>query len=400
MKLFVKTYGCKANQYDSQLLVENLLDDGYEMTTFKDAGIVIVNTCCVTGKAEKEARSFIRKAAGEGKEVWVTGCAVKRDGFVEKAGVIVKVLSDIKLKKKTISHFHNHTRAFVKIEDGCENFCSYCVVPLVRGRVRSRDEEEIITEVRALCSNGYKEIVLTGIDTGAYGRDTGTDIIKLMERLKDVEGLKRIRLSSIEIFYLTDKLCDYLVSNELFCPHLHIPLQSGSDRVLKLMRRRYTFSEYLQRIERIKKRDRYDRFTFTTDIMVGFPYEEDDDFRLSLKAVEEIGFLKVHIFRYSAREGTYAFSIGGNVSEEMKKERERELELIAGKGSIKAKKQFTGKILDVLVERQAENGWEGYSSQYIPVCISDEIERCLINEIISFVAKNIGSDGILYGEIV
>ncbi|HPP30678.1 MAG TPA: radical SAM protein, partial [bacterium] len=220
------------------------------------------------------------------------------------------------------------------------------------------------------------------------------------ERLKDVEGLKRIRLSSIEIFYLTDKLCDYLVSNELFCPHLHIPLQSGSDRVLKLMRRRYTFSEYLQRIERIKKRDRYDRFTFTTDIMVGFPYEEDDDFRLSLKAVEEIGFLKVHIFRYSAREGTYAFSIGGNVSEEMKKERERELELIAGKGSIKAKKQFTGKILDVLVERQAENGWEGYSSQYIPVCISDEIERCLINEIISFVAKNIGSDGILYGEIV
>ncbi|HOL22259.1 MAG TPA: MiaB/RimO family radical SAM methylthiotransferase, partial [bacterium] len=395
-----KTYGCKANQYDSQLLVENLLDDGYEMTTFKDAGIVIVNTCCVTGKAEKEARSFIRKAAGEGKEVWVTGCAVKRDGFVEKAGVIVKVLSDIKLKKKTISHFYNHTRAFVKIEEGCENFCSYCVVPYVRGKVRSRNEDEIVEEVKTLCGNGYKEIVLTGIDTGAYGMDTGTDIIKLIERLKDVEGLKRIRLSSIEVFYLTDKLIDYLVLNELFCPHLHIPLQSGSDKILKLMGRRYTFSEYLQRIERIKKRDRYDRFTFTTDIMVGFPYEEDDDFRLSLKAVEEIGFLKVHIFRYSAREGTYAFSIGGNVSEEMKKERERELELIAGKGSIKAKKQFTGKILDVLVERQAENGWEGYSSQYIPVCISDEIERCLINEIISFVAKNIGSDGILYGEIV
>lgn len=395
MKLFIKTYGCKANQYDSQLLVENFIDDGYEITGFKDADVIIVNTCCVTAKAEKEARSFIRKSAGEGKEIWVTGCAVKRDGFIEKTGVPVRVLSDIKLKKKTISHFYNHTRAFVKIEEGCENFCSYCVVPYVRGKVRSRNEDEIVEEVKTLCGNGYKEIVLTGIDTGAYGMDTGTDIIKLIERLKDVEGLKRIRLSSIEIFYLSDKLCDYLVSNELFCPHLHIPLQSGSDKVLKLMRRRYTFSEYLKKIEWIKRRDREGRFTFTTDIMVGFPYEEDDDFRLSLKAVEMAGFLKVHIFRYSARKGTAAFSIGGDVPEKVKKERERELESIAGEVSAKVKKQFTGKILDVLVERQAEDGWEGYSAQYIPVRVSDDTERCRVNEIIPVLITELDSGKLL-----
>lgn len=395
MKLFVKTYGCKANQYDSQLLLENFMMNGYELSTFKDADIVVVNTCCVTAKAEKEARCLIRKAVAEGKNVWLTGCAVKRKSFLQNLGVPVKVISDIPFKKNIITSFYNHTRAFVKIEDGCENFCSYCVVPYVRGRVKSRDESEIIEEVKNLCANGYKEIVLTGIDTGAYGRDTGTDIINLLEKLKGIEGLKRVRLSSIELFYLTDKLCDYLISYPLFCPHLHIPLQSGSDKILKLMNRRYTVSEYLSRIEKIKKMDREKRFTFTTDIIVGFPYEEDDDFTLSVKAVEDIGFLKVHIFRYSKREGTAAFSIGGDVSEKVKKEREKIIEKVAQKVSRSVKEQFTGRELDVLVERKKGNYWEGYSSQYLPIKIPDISGRCLFNEVVSVVATDIDRDGTL-----
>lgn len=399
MNLFIKTYGCKANQYDSQLLLENLLQDGYKLTGFKDADMVVVNTCCVTAKAEKEARSFIRKAAEEGKDVWVTGCATKRDGFVERLGNNVKVLSTFPFKKKTIRYFFNHTRAFVKIENGCENFCAYCIVPFVRGKVKSRDEDEIVEEVEALVSNGYKEIVLTGIDTGAYGRDTGRDIIGLMERLKGIDGLERVRLSSIEVFYLTDGLCDYLFSNELFCPHLHIPLQSGSDRILKLMGRRYTFAEYLKRIEYIKKKDREGRFTFTTDMMVGFPYEEDDDFDMSLRAIEEVSFLKVHIFRYSKREGTPAFTMGGQVPEDVKKKREKEMEYVAGMVSERVKGGFTGRVLDVLIERKVDGGWEGYSAQYIPVKILDKGKGCRINEVVSVLIKGI-ENGILIGAMV
>ncbi|MDD3726597.1 MAG: MiaB/RimO family radical SAM methylthiotransferase [Candidatus Ratteibacteria bacterium] len=398
MKLFIKTYGCKANQYDSQLLYENFILEGYEITPFGEAEVVVVNTCCVTGKAEKEARSFISKVAAEGKDVWVTGCAVKRDAFVKQiAGV--KVLSDIPFKKKIITSFYNHTRAFVKIENGCENFCAYCIVPYVRGKVKSRPEYEIVEEVRTLCENGYKEIVLTGIDTGVYGKDTGTGIIKLLEKLKYIHGLKRVRLSSIELTYLTDVLCDYLVSSELFCPHLHIPLQSGSDKILKLMGRRYAFSDYANKIEKIRKKDIENRFTFTTDIMVGFPYEDDDDFSLSVKAVEDIGFLKVHIFRYSRREGTSAYSIGGDVPERIKKEREKALKEIVCKVSMDVKRQFIGMSLDVLVERKKDNWWEGYSSQYLPVKVPARC-GCLLNEIVYVEIEGMDRCGILHGRMM
>lgn len=399
MKLFIKTYGCKANQYDSQLLLENFKEEGYEVSSYNEADIVVVNTCCVTGKAEKEGRIFIRKASGEGKKVWVTGCATKRDSFLRKLGVDVYLISDIPLKKRTISFFCNHTRAFVKIEDGCDNFCTYCVVPYVRGRSRSRPEEEILEEVKNLCENGYKEIVLTGIDTGAYGRDTGTDIINLLEKLKGISGLERIRVSSIELFYLTDKICDYLVSSEIFCPHLHIPLQSGSDRILKMMGRKYKFSEYKERIEWIRERDTENRFTFTTDIMVGFPYEDDNDFSLSVKAVEEIGFLKVHIFRYSRREGTAAFSIGGDVSEGVKKEREKVLKEVADKVSLDIKRQFIDRVLDVLVERKKEGFWQGYSSQYLPVKINAG-SGCLSNQIMRVKIEGVDKYGILHGKVI
>ncbi|MBN1445359.1 MAG: MiaB/RimO family radical SAM methylthiotransferase [Candidatus Omnitrophica bacterium] len=403
MKFTVKTYGCKVNQYESQLIRENLEKKGFILSSEGEADAVVVNTCCVTGKAEKEARSFIRKSLGAGKKVWVTGCSVRKDDrlkemfpsaafYPDKESFIERELAGL----KAVSRFDGHTRAFVKIEDGCENFCSYCIIPLVRGRVKSRLSAEIIAEAGKLALNGYKEIVLTGIDLGAYGRDTGEGLVPLLEKLNGVKGLRRIRISSIEVFHLTDSLVDALLSGELFCPHFHIPLQSGSDRILKLMGRRYSFSDYMNIIENIRKREGKCRAAFTTDLMVGFPGETDGDFRLTCRAVEEAGFIRAHIFRYSKREGTAASLMENQVSGDIKKEREKVLENIVRKVSLGVKRRRIGSVLEVLVERKTECGWEGYSSEYLPVEFSGE--GYLINEIVSVMAEGLRGDFIAGGE--
>ncbi len=397
MKAAVKTFGCKVNQYESQLIRENLERQGYVVSCAADAGIVVVNTCCVTGKAEKEARSFIRKCIGQGKRVLVTGCAVrKQEPFIRNCVHSPEVYRDADTLIKsicpggglnTVSRFDGHTRAFVKIEDGCENFCAYCIVPLVRGPVRSRAEEDILSEACRLASNGYKEIVLTGIDLGAYGKDTGGSLISLLEKMKLIKELKRIRLSSIEFFHVTGGLVEYLLSNDLFCRHLHVPLQSGSDRVLKMMGRRYVLSEYLNLLDNIRRRDTAGRITFTTDIMVGFPGESGEDFRMTCEAVRRAGFLRVHIFRYSKREGTAAFSMPGQVSETIKKERENELASVVKEVCYNVKKGFIGKQFEVLVERETEKGWEGYSSEYVPVMFTGGQD--LLNEIVTVAVREV-----------
>jgi len=400
MKITVKTYGCKVNQYESQLIRENLEKKGFALSSEGDADAVVVNTCCVTGKAEKEARSFIRKSLNAGKKVWVTGCGVRKDDrlkemfpsasfYPDNGYFIEKELAGL----KTINRFDGHTRAFVKIEDGCENYCSYCIVPLVRGKVRSRPSAEIISEVERLALNGYKEIVLTGIDLGAYGRDAGEGFIPLLEKLNGVKGLRRIRISSIEVFHLTGALVEALLSGGLFCSHFHIPLQSGSDRILKLMGRRYSFSDYMKSVESIRKREGKGRVTFTTDLMVGFPGETDADFRLTCRAVEEAGFMRAHIFRYSKREGTAAFVMENQVLENIKKEREKELESVVGRVSAEVKRNWVGRTLDVLVERKTEFGWEGYSSEYLPVEFTGG--DGLVNEIVPVTAKGIRGDFIV-----
>ncbi len=393
MKFTVKTYGCKVNQYESQLIRENLEKKGLMLSSGGEADAVVVNTCCVTAKAEKDARSFIRKSLNEGKRVLVTGCAVRKDDglkemfpsavfYPDKESFIKQELAGL----NAVSRFDGHTRAFVKIEDGCENFCSYCIVPLVRGRVKSRLSAEIISEVERLSLNGYKEIVLTGIDLGAYGRDTGEGFISLLEKLNKVKGLRRIRMSSLEVFHLTGELAEALLSGGLFCPHFHIPLQSGSDRVLGLMGRRYSFSDYMDRIDAVKKKGK-GRAAFTTDLMVGFPGETDDDFRLTCKAVEKAGFIRAHIFRYSKREGTAACLMENQVDGSVKREREKVLESVVGKVSSEVKRNWVGKTLEVLAERKTVRGWEGYSSEYLPVAFTGG-ER-LINEIVSVRAEGL-----------
>jgi len=370
------TFGCKVNQYETQLLKENI-----PFLYRQNNDVCVINTCCVTDKVEKEVRRIIRKKIREGKDVWLTGCFVNKErGRIKVNFPDVKIFDKFACFNRTrvISFFEKHTRAFVKIEDGCENKCSYCIIPLVRGKVSSRDENEILEEIKTLGGNGYKEIVLTGVDLGAYGKDNGKKLSDLIEKISKIKGIERLRLSSIEVFHIDKEFIDFLSSFEIFCPHFHIPLQSGSDRVLKLMRRRYNYSQYLEKIEYIRKK--FKNVTFTTDIMIGFPEETDEDFRKSCKAVEEVGFLKVHIFPFSPREGTEAMLFENKVDWRIKKEREKVIFKVAENNRRKVMSNFLNKNLNVLVEKKEGNFWAGYSENYIPFLVSSQ--KNLKNKII------------------
>lgn len=343
MKTFsIKTFGCKVNQYDSQVIREKYLKDGYIESDAPD--VYIVNTCCVTDRAEKKSRQFIRHIKREfpNSKVIVNGCCV--DGRPEGYG---------------ISSFQGHTRAFVKIQDGCNQFCSYCVLPYIRGRSRCRDLEEVLAEVERLASNGYREIVLTGVHLGDYN--------ELPRLLREIQGVLRIRLSSIEPQDLTTELIEEILRNEKVCRHLHIPLQSGSDKILERMNRDYTYRSYKELVEKIPG------FSFTTDIIVGFPGEDEEGFLKTTKAVEEIGFIKVHIFPYSNRPGTIATDMSDRIPQEEIRQRTAVLKKIAEKRAQIEKLRLLGSIQDVLVE---DNG-EGYTSGYFPVRVKG---NAVINE--------------------
>jgi len=390
MKMEFITFGCKVNQYETQLLKENI-----PFLYKRNENICIINTCCVTSKVEKEVRRIIRKKIREGKEVYLTGCFINKEkDKIIKDFPVVKIFNKFDSFKRTkiISSFDRHTRAFIKIEDGCENKCSYCIIPLVRGKVKTRDEKEILEEVKTLVGNGYKEVVLTGVDLGAYGKDNGKKLSDLIEKISKINGLKRLRLSSIEIFHIDKEFINFLSSIGIFCPHFHIPLQSGSDRILNLMKRRYNYSQYLEKIEYIRRKIK--NITFTTDIMVGFPDEKDDDFDDSCKAIEEIKFLKVHIFPFSPREGTEAILLENKVDWKTKKEREKILFKIAENIRKKVMNDFLNKNLSVLVEKKEGNFWTGYSDNYIPFLISSKED--LKNEIISVKGEKF-FDGKIYG---
>jgi len=383
MEIEFITFGCKVNQYETELLKENI-----PFLYKSNDDICVINTCCVTSKVEKEIRRIIRKKIKEGKEVYLTGCFVNKD-----KDKIIKDFPEVKIfnkfdsfkRTKIISSFGGHTRAFIKIEDGCENKCSYCIIPFVRGKVKTRAEKEILEEVKTLVGNGYKEIVLTGVDLGAYGKDNGKKLSGLIEKISKIDGLKRLRLSSIEIFHINKEFINFLSSVEIFCPHFHIPLQSGSNRILKLMKRRYNYFQYFEKIEYIRRKIK--NVTFTTDIMVGFPDEKDDDFSDSCDAIEEIRFLKVHIFPFSPREGTEAMLLENKVDWKTKKEREKVIFKVAENSRKKVMSDFLNKNLNVLVERKRENFWAGYSDNYIPFLISSRED--LKNEIISVKGEKI-----------
>ncbi len=383
------TLGCKANQYDTQLIREGLLCAGLKEAQRTAApDIYVINTCTVTRNADRDSLQLIRRARRENPaaRIVVTGCLAEKDAAAIAASGKRLILVRNKDKQRIpsllgygssgisgISTFAGHTRAFLKIQDGCDNFCSYCKVPFVRGRSRSKDICSIVKEARALAANGFREIVLCGICLGAYGRDLPgrTRLVQVIDALEEIGGILRIRLSSIEFSDVTAALIRRLGSKGKLCRHLHIPLQSGDDRVLAQMRRNYRSADYIRLVKKLKTD--VPGIAITTDVMVGFPGEKEENFRNTLKTVAATEPLKVHIFPYSVRPGTLASrKFPEALDPGLVRERAGRLKTLAEKLSREYRGRFLGRTLQVLFEERsrARSGyWEGHTDNYIRVAL-------------------------------
>jgi threonylcarbamoyladenosine tRNA methylthiotransferase MtaB len=393
-KIKLYTLGCKVNQYESQAIREQLLNAGLEESSTGKADIYVINTCTVTAQADKECRRLIRKALRSNamSDLIVTGCLVEKDAgrifqISDKIRIVPNHLKGhiadflnsrrnprLKTHKKNfiplkISDFKDHERAFVKIQDGCNNRCSYCKVPLVRGKSASRDPKEIIAEVKRLTGRGFKEIVLTGICLGAY-RYKGYKLVNLLRSLEKIAGEFRIRLSSIEPQLVSDALIKKVADSAVICPHLHIPLQSGDNEILRQMNRPYTVRDYLSLIAKIKKK--ISNVAITTDVLAGFPGEKESNFRNTVRCLKKISPMRTHIFSFSPREGTAAFDFPDSVEAAVIKKRVNLLRKIAGDASYKYRRRFSGRYLTVLIESQRDKQsglLSGYSENYIRIAV-------------------------------
>jgi threonylcarbamoyladenosine tRNA methylthiotransferase MtaB len=386
MKFVFKTFGCKLNQYESELIRENLILAGLkEVEDLLSAQYLIVASCAVTQDSIKGMRKFISSARKKnpGIKVIILGCVVnlypeevksiKPDlalDNIEKYN-LPAVIGSKKIKfQNKISEFKSHHRAFVKIQDGCNNKCSYCCVWMARGKSRSRNRDQILEEIKILLSKGYKEIVVTGLCVGDYGKDIGSSLVDLLKEIEKLDNEFRIRISSIEPQDVGQELIDFLTCSEKTVPHLHIPLQSGSDRILKLMNRKYDTSYYKDVIKKLKKVSK--KFQFSTDIIVGFPAEEERDFQSTITILRELSPVRVHIFPFSPRPKTPVFDFQPRVSckiiWERKKRLQEEVRRII-RGNLENQ---IGANLTVLFERKKGGFWVGYSENYIPCFLKGE----------------------------
>jgi threonylcarbamoyladenosine tRNA methylthiotransferase MtaB len=397
------TLGCKANQYDTQSIREKFLSKGFtDNENSSRADYFLINTCTVTSGADQKSRNIIRRCirSNPKAKVIVSGCLVEKDW---------KALADIKgislIVKKAffpdeISGFSQHTRAFLKIQDGCDNFCTYCKVALVRGGKRSKSINQVVKEAGRLVACGFQEIVLTGICLGSYGEDLspGKNLIDVIEALEEIKGLSRIRLSSIEAGDVSPGLIKLLANSKKFCRHLHIPIQSGDDSILKRMNRKYTGQKYQDLIFRIK-RD-IPGISITTDCLVGFPGEGEENFNHTVNLVKKIMPLKVHIFPYSIRSGTKAAGFNGLVEAKTIKARCAKLENVSRECQDKFIKGFIGKKSLVLIEGVCKDkaGYlEGLTDNYLKVSLA--FKPGLKNKIVRAKLKRIAGDGFL-GEYI
>jgi len=392
------TLGCKVNQYDTQLMRESVVAAGLRPTgRAEPAELVVVNTCTVTGVSDDKCRQYIRKAIRDNPTaiVVVTGCYADRDrNAIEAIDGVHHILpndekSSIALIAQSltggkrlcpddyggISDFAGHTRAFVKIEDGCDAHCSYCIVPRVRGPVRSRPLDEIVAEVQRLVAADFREIVLTGIHLGAYGRDLneGISLPTVVRTLLEATAVERIRLSSVEAMEVDDELLDVIASSDRVCPHLHLPLQSGDDQVLAQMNRRYVAAQFLAQVERI--RASLDRPAITSDVMVGFPGETTEQFDHTLAVCRAAGFSRMHIFPFSPREGTPAASLPDRCSPAEIAERKARLGQVANDLQRAFEREWEDETGRVLVEHRRDRHTRrltGYSERYISVLLDGD----------------------------
>jgi threonylcarbamoyladenosine tRNA methylthiotransferase MtaB len=405
------TLGCKVNQYETQEIRERFLEAGFLEVKGKEAAdIYVVNTCTVTAKADKDSLYFIHRSRQEnpGAKIVVTGCLAELErkkikaqpgvslvvSNLDKTKIVSKLCGKSKESQKGISFLEGHTRAFLKIQDGCNNFCSYCRVPLARGRSRSKPLEEIIREAARLVKNGFKEIVLSGICLGSYGADLkpGKDLVDVIEGMEKIDGLLRIRLSSIEAKDVSNRLIDKMAASSKLCPHLHIPIQSGDDEILRKMLRKYSRRDYLELIRKIRRKVR--QVAITTDVLVGFPGEGEKNFLNTADLVRKIKPLRCHIFPFSPRPGTPAALLNNRAQICCVRERVERLHRVAEKCSLSARRRFLRKKMDVLIEARAAQPsgcWEGYTANYIKVLVKSP--KTLRNRLVTIALKKIVAEG-------
>lgn len=399
------TLGCKVNSYETEAMQALALAAGAVLVDFEEAAdIYVVNTCSVTNMADRKSRQMLHRAKKRNPEALVVaaGCyaqtaseeAMKAEGIdlvignnqkKEIVTLLGRCLEGVKNKRLDIAQESEyeelqlatklcHTRAYIKIQDGCNQFCSYCIIPYARGRIRSRAEEDVLLEVQRLAAAGYQEIVLTGIHLSSYGqpaKDGEQPLLSLIQKLNEIKEIRRIRLGSLEPRIITEDFVKTLSSCERVCPHFHLSLQSGSDTVLKRMNRKYTTAEYLECVRLLRRF--YDRPAITTDIIVGFPQETEQEFEETLAFAEAVAFSKIHVFKYSRRKGTVADKMDGQVTEQKKTERSERLLALGKKLGEAYRTQFIGTVQEVLFEEHtALSGRDvqtGYTERYVRMAV-------------------------------
>lgn len=402
MKVAIQSLGCKVNLYESEYITDQFQKAGYEIVPFQEiADVYIINTCSVTNTSDVKSRKVIHQAIRRNPDACIVaiGCFIEANHDYHEDGVDIllgnanksKVLEYVerywqtkqkanyfvtpipeKFDDMTMSTFLGRTRAFIKIQDGCENFCSYCIIPYVRGKCRSKNFQTVLEEIQNYVQHGYKEVVLTGIHTGNYGVDLGTGFAALLREIVKINGLVRLRISSIEITELTDEVLQIIRDNDVIVDHLHIPLQAGSDKILRLMNRKYDLAYFKQKMEQI--REIRPDISLTTDIIVGFPSETEEDFQDTLSFVREVQFSKVHVFPYSRRSGTVAADMAEQVPGDVKKDRVRRLLALSKELETEYMKKFIGKTLPVLMEVNRTDYSLGHTSNYLLVKVPGEYQ--------------------------
>lgn len=415
MKAIIYTLGCKVNAYESEVIADLLRENGYQVTDEENADVCVVNTCTVTNNADKKSKKTINHAINRNPNsiVIVVGCFSqvkyeelsnnKRINIILGTSNKTKVIECINKYKETkmqivdvntsrnqvfekmkIDHFDNKHRAFVKIQDGCNNFCTYCIIPFTRGTIRCKSFDVVIDEITSLVKNGFKEVVLTGIHTGSY-MDSNHDFSDLLTEIVKINGLKRLRISSIEITELNDKFMDILKKSNVIVDHIHIPLQSGSDKILKLMNRKYDTSTYENIIKKI--RTIRPNISITTDVIVGFPGEDEKDFIDMYKFIDHINFSSLHVFPYSKRDHTKAALMDNQVNENVKADRVKKLLILKERKELEYMSKFVGEKLDVLFETSNMDEYIGHTSNYLKVKVNSKknitgkIENVVIDKI-------------------
>ena len=424
-KVAFYTLGCKVNQYETNAMAEQFIDNNYKVVDFEEfADVYIINTCTVTNMSDRKSRQIIRRAKQINPDsiLVATGCYAQTAqeeleqiadidlivGNTEKKDIVKIVekygdnrdsgrvkISDINKQKEFVDfgsvNYTDKNRVAIKVQDGCNQFCTYCIIPYARGRIRSRKIESVKEEVIELAKNGIKEVVVTGIHVASYGKDLEEDIglIDLLEEINKIDGIERIRLSSLEPTLITEDFVNRLSKLNKICDHFHLSLQSGCDETLKRMNRHYTTAEFKKATELLKKA--YPNVALTTDIIVGFPGETDEEFNTTYEFLKGINFYKMHVFKYSPRHGTKAEKMPNQVDGNIKEERSRKLIELSDKNEKDQNKKYINTNLKVLIEEFEDGYYKGHTTNYIMVKIKENAEN-LQNKIVT--AQIIGEEGI------